>query len=182
MDTTRVMDGYIRVSQVAGRSGDSFQSPTQQRESIEAWAKANGVRIGAWHEDLDKSGGTMDRPGMNAALGRIGEGKSSGLVVGRLDRFARTLIGGLTTIEELHNKGARVVSVAESIDPASPMGRAMLGLLLLMAQWQRDQAKDHIEAAMVRAVAAGRYPKRPSYGYRRDERGHTVVDEAAAAV
>lgn len=176
-----VMDGYVRVSQVAGRSGERFQSPDQQRESIAAWAKANGVRIGAWHEDLDQSGGTMDRPGMRAVLTRVEEGRTGGIVVARLDRFARTVIGGLTTITELHERGARVVSVAESIDHATPMGRAMLGLLLIMAEWQRDQADEHLAAAQQRAASAGRFPGRPPYGYARTEDGLTVVDRDAAA-
>ena len=176
------MDGYIRVSVVGGRAGERFQSPAQQRDSIEAWAKANGVRVGAWHEDLDRSGGTMDRPGMNAALNRIDRGLSGGLIVARLDRFARTLVGGLTLIERLHAKGARVVSVAENVDPATPMGRAMLGLLLLMAQWQRDQADEHLGLAQHRAASAGRFPGKTPYGYRRDDRGLTVVDPDAAQV
>jgi DNA invertase Pin-like site-specific DNA recombinase len=150
------LDGYIRVSQVAGRKGDRFQSPGAQRSSIEGWAKAHGVKIAMIHEDLDRSGGTMDRPGMNEALRRIEAGASGGLVVARLDRFARTVIGGLTTIHDLHDRGARVVSVAENLDPATPMGRAMLGLLLIMAEWQRDQANEHLAAAQIRAAGASR--------------------------
>jgi DNA invertase Pin-like site-specific DNA recombinase len=176
------LDGYVRVSVVGGRTGDRFQSPTAQRESIEGWAKAHGVTIAAWHEDLDQSGGTMDRPGMNAALLRIEQGKTGGIVVARLDRFARTVIGGLTTIQTLTERGARVVSVAESIDPATPMGRAMLGLLLIMAAWQRDQADEALAGAQQRAATAGRFPGKPAYGYRRDPQGRTTVDRETAKV
>lgn len=171
-----VMDGYIRVSNVGGRAGDRFQSPGQQRETIAAWAVAHGVQIGEWHEDLDRSGGTMDRPGMNRAIARVESGHSSGIVVARLDRFARTLIGGLTTIETLNARGARVVSVHESIDPATPMGKAMIGLLLIMAAWQRDQASEHLIAAQHRAASAGRFPGRVPYGYRKTAEGKTEVD------
>jgi DNA invertase Pin-like site-specific DNA recombinase len=176
------MDGYIRVSQVAGRTGDRFQSPTAQRDAIAGWARAHGVRVAAWHEDLDQSGGTMDRPGMNEALRRIEAGATSGVIVARLDRFARTVVGGLTTIRDLHERGAAVVSVAESLDPTSPIGRAMLGLLLIMAEWQRDQADEHLAAAQQRATSAGRFPGRPSFGYARTSDGLTVVDEQEAQV
>lgn len=179
---TPVMDGYIRVSQVAGRAGERFQSPSTQRDAIRAWAKANGVRIGKIHEDLDRSGGTMDRPGMNEALRRIESGASTGIVVARLDRFARTVIGGLTTIEALTQRDARVVSVAESIDPATPIGRAMLGLLLVMAAWQRDQADEALAGAQRRAASAGRFAGKPAFGYARTSDGLTVVDEEAATV
>lgn len=177
-----VMDGYVRVSQVGGRSGERFQSPAAQRDAIEGWAQAHGVRVGCIHEDLDRSGGTMDRPGMRDALERIESGASTGIIVARLDRFARTVIGGLTTIHELHERGARVVSVAESIDPATPMGRAMLGLLLIMAEWQRDQADEHLAAAMAKANAAGRYVIRTPFGYRRTAEGLVEPDPVTAAV
>lgn len=176
------MDGYVRVSQVAGRSGERFQSPGAQRDAIEGWAKAHGVTIAAWHEDLDRSGGTMDRPGMNLALERVAAGKTSGVVVAKLDRFARTVVGGLTTIQQLHDRGARVVSVAESIDPATPVGRAMLGLLLIMAEWQRDQADEALAGAQVRATAAGRFPGKPAFGYAKTDEGLTVIDQRAARI
>lgn len=83
------LDGCIRVSHVGGRTGDRFQSPATQRDAIEGWAKAHGVTIGMIHEDLDVSGGTMDRPGMNLALARVRDGVSGGVIVSRLDRFAR---------------------------------------------------------------------------------------------
>ena len=51
------MDGYIRVSRVAGREGPSYISPTVQRASIEKWADYRGVEIVAWHVDEDESGG-----------------------------------------------------------------------------------------------------------------------------
>lgn len=174
----------MRVSQVGGRSGAGFQSPAQQREAIAAWASAHGETIAQWHEDLDQSGGTMARPGMDAALERVQSGATGGIVVARLDRFARNLVGGLTTIEAIHGSGGRVVSVAESIDPATPAGRMMLGVLLVMAEWQREQAAEGFRVAQQHATARGRYPAPPAYGYVNDPAtGLRVIDpERAEAV
>jgi site-specific DNA recombinase len=182
MSTEHVLDGYIRVSSVAGRAGDRFHSPAAQRDAIDAWAKANGVRIARYHEDLDRSGGTMDRPGLNTAIQRVDAGKTGGIVVAKIDRFSRTLIGGLTVIRDLHERGARVVSVAESIDPTTAVGRAMLGLVLVMAEWVRDQADEHIAAAQLRAAEQGRYAGRTPYGYRRNTEGQVEVDPGTAPV
>lgn len=176
------MDGYIRISQVAGREGERFHSPDEQREAIEGWAKLHGVRVGVIHTDLDRSGSTMDRPGMNEAIRRVRSGQSGGVIVARIDRFARSVIGGLTTIEELAEHDARIVSVNEGVDPATPIGEAMLGLLLIMARWQWRQADEALELAQARATSAGRFPGRPAYGYGRDERGLTFVDSRTAAV
>ena len=46
------LDGYVRVSRVAGRSGDAFISPGEQKERVRAWAKSQGHSIAKWHEDL----------------------------------------------------------------------------------------------------------------------------------
>lgn len=83
------LDGYIRVSQTRGRGGDSFISPRVQRESIQRWADARGVHIAAWHEDLDQSGGKLNRPGLDAMLARIHTAQTGGLAVAHLDRLSR---------------------------------------------------------------------------------------------
>jgi site-specific DNA recombinase len=69
------MDAYVRVSRVAGREGPSFISPSVQREQIAAWAKMRGVEVLQWHEDLDQSGGKLERPGLTALLARIESGE-----------------------------------------------------------------------------------------------------------
>ncbi len=51
------LDGYIRVSRVGGRGGDSFISPAVQRDQIERWAAMRGATIVKWHEEYDQSGG-----------------------------------------------------------------------------------------------------------------------------
>jgi site-specific DNA recombinase len=55
------MDGYIRVSRVAGREGESFISPEVQRAKIAGWAELQGVVIVRWWEELDQSGRRRDR-------------------------------------------------------------------------------------------------------------------------
>ena len=62
------LDAYIRVSQVRGRSGPSFISPTQQRDRIEAWIAAFGHERGEVFEELDASGARADRPKLQAAI------------------------------------------------------------------------------------------------------------------
>ncbi|MCW3027621.1 MAG: recombinase family protein, partial [Solirubrobacterales bacterium] len=83
------LDAYVRVSKVAGRSGESFISPTVQRERIEAWAGLHGAEL-TWHEpELDVSGGRMDRPVFDRIMARVRAGETGGVVVAKLDRFAR---------------------------------------------------------------------------------------------
>ena len=116
--TTRTFDGYIRVSRVGGRGGDSFISPSSQREQIESWAKLRGVKIAAWHEDLDQTGGKLSRPGLNTLMERIRAGQTEGIAVARLDRLSRAGVGeALGLIEEILDHGASLSAVDLGLDP-----------------------------------------------------------------
>jgi site-specific DNA recombinase len=149
------LDAYIRVSKVAGRSGESFISPTVQRERIESWAQAHGHSL-VWHEpEMDVSGGTMHRPVFDRIMERVRSGESDGVIVAKLDRFARTLVGALGTLEELERHGAVLVSVADNIDLSTPMGKAFLRILLVFAELERDRISESWKTASTNAIARG---------------------------
>jgi site-specific DNA recombinase len=149
------LDAYIRVSKVAGRSGDSFISPTVQRERIESWAQLNGAEV-TWHEpELDVSGGTMRRPIFDAILERVRSGQTDGVIVAKLDRFARTLVGALGTLEEFERHNAVLVSVADNLDLSTPMGKAFLRILLVFAELERDRISESWRTATSNAVDRG---------------------------
>ena len=72
------LDGYVRVSRVGGREGDSFISPRVQRQKIEAWAKLHDVVLGEVIEELDVSGGRApEERGLEKLLKRCESGASS---------------------------------------------------------------------------------------------------------
>ncbi|MGH2903494.1 MAG: recombinase family protein [Solirubrobacteraceae bacterium] len=149
------LDAYIRVSKVRGRSGESFISPTVQREQIEAWARAHGHTL-SWHEpEMDVSGGTMHRPVFDQIMQRVRSGQSDGVIVAKLDRFARTLVGALGILEEFERRGAVLVSVADNIDLSTPMGKAFLRILLVFAELERDRISESWRTASSNAVARG---------------------------
>ncbi|HTR72783.1 MAG TPA: recombinase family protein [Solirubrobacteraceae bacterium] len=149
------LDAYIRVSKVRGRSGESFISPAVQREQIEAWARAHGHEL-IWHEpEMDISGGTMSRPIFDQIIQRIRDGESDGVIVAKLDRFARTLVGALNILEEFERTGAVLVSVADNIDLSTPMGKAFMRILLVFAELERDRISESWKTASSNAVARG---------------------------
>src|SRR5205814_8023485 len=94
----RTADGYIRVSRRAGREGESFISPEVQRKKISDWAKLHEVEILQWWEEIDQSGAKLARPMFQQALTRCEAGETGGIVVARLDRFARSAVDALTSI------------------------------------------------------------------------------------
>jgi site-specific DNA recombinase len=177
------LDAYIRVSKVGGRSGESFISPTVQRERIESWAQAHGHAL-TWHEpEMDVSGGTMHRPVFDRIMERVRSGESDGVIVAKLDRFARTLVGALGTLEEFERHGAVLVSVADNIDLSTPMGKAFLRILLVFAELERDRISESWKTASTNAVARGIHiAKFTPIGYERSPDKRLVPDGNAPAI
>jgi site-specific DNA recombinase len=177
------LDAYIRVSKVAGRSGESFISPTVQRERIAAWAQLNGVEV-TWHEpELDVSGGTMRRPIFDAILERVRAGETDGVIVAKLDRFARTLVGALGTLEEFERHDAVLVSVADNLDLSTPMGKAFLRILLVFAELERDRISESWKTATASAVDRGIHiAKHTPIGYEKSPDKRLVPNDDAPGI
>jgi site-specific DNA recombinase len=178
-------DGYIRVSRVGGRAGDSFIAPETQRKKIEAWADLHGVEIVHWWEELDKSGKRRDRPMFQEALARCDRGETGGIVVARLDRFARSAVDALESIKRLNDAGARLVSVEDNFDGSTAMGRFAIGILTLIAELELERISESWETAVSEAVKRGVHISgRVPVGYRKlgKSRGLEPVEPAASAV
>lgn len=186
MAARRTADGYIRVSRRAGREGDSFISPEVQRKKIAAWAKLHEVEIVRWWEEIDQSGAKLQRPMFQQTLERCERGETGGIVVARLDRFARSAVDALESIKRLNAADARLVSVEDNFDGSTPMGRFAIGILTLIAELELERIKENWATAVTSAVGRGIHiSARVPFGYRRDkegpEKGRLQRDEPAAS-
>jgi DNA invertase Pin-like site-specific DNA recombinase len=146
---------YVRVSAVRGREGPGFISPTDQAERNRAYACAYGHSIIEEGEDLDRSGGDMSRPTFDRFLDKIRQGDADGIIVAKLDRFARSNKGALEAIEDIERHGGVLISVSEQIDPSTASGRFMRNILLATAQWERDRIGEQWLTAKTSAVDRG---------------------------
>ena len=146
-----VVFGYIRVSQAEGEGGLA----TQRRTLNE-----HGLRDDRIFTDV-ASGKNMRRPSWTELRELLRPGDT--VVVPRIDRLARNLTEGLKTIEELHDQGINIRSLAEGLDTGddSPTSRLMIHMLLSLAEWERDTIRDRIKAGVDRAAAEGRTGGRP---------------------
>jgi site-specific DNA recombinase len=177
------MDGYIRVSRRAGREGESFISPEVQRKRIDEWAGSHEVEIVHWWEELDQSGAKRDRPMFQEALARCERAETGGMVVARLDRFARSAVDALESIKRLNDAGARLVSVEDGFDGSTAMGRFAIGILTLIAELELERIRDNWAVAIKEAVGRGVHiaPQTPT-GYQRGEGGRLIPDPVASPV
>src|SRR5262245_20686842 len=177
----RTADGYIRVSRRGGREGESFISPEVQRKKIADWAKLHEVEVIQWWEEIDQSGAKRERPMFQEALARCERHETGGIIVARLDRFARSAVDALESITRLNQAGARLVSVEDNFDGSTPMGRFAIGILTLIAELELERIKENWDQAIRAAVGRGVHISgRTPVGYERDEDGRLHPTEPAA--
>lgn len=135
--------GYARVS-------TAEQSPDMQIAAL----KAYGVNEALIFVDRAKSGGTNKRPEFLKAM-RMALNAGTELVVWKLDRLGRTLTGVLETMELLDRNGVAFVSLTERFETGTPMGKAMIRLLAVIAELERDLTLERTRAGMKRKKELG---------------------------
>lgn len=180
--TARRMDGYIRVSRLNGRDGERFISSDVQRERIELAAKGAGAEIAEWFVDLDESGGKMDRPTFQLALERVEDGRSDGLVVAKLDRFARSVLHARQALERIEAAGGSVISAEDGFDSSTPMGRFATTMIFALAELELERVRESWTTARVYAARRGVHMAKVPVGYDRGDDGRLVPNNDAPTI
>jgi DNA invertase Pin-like site-specific DNA recombinase len=119
------------------------------------------------------------------ALARCERGESGGIIVARLDRFARSAVDALEAIKRLNEAGARLVSVEDNFDGSTPMGRFAIGILTLIAELELERITENWDTAVSEAVKRGVHiSARAPVGYRKLGKGQGLepVEPAASVV
>lgn len=144
---------YVRVStdiQVDGYSID------EQLERLEKYCEAREWIIYDKYIDPGFSGSNINRPAMLKMIKDIREGKIDLVLVYKLDRLSRSQKDTLYLIEEefLPN-GVDFISMSENFDTSTPFGRAMIGILSVFAQLERENIKTRLAMGHVGRAKAG---------------------------
>jgi DNA invertase Pin-like site-specific DNA recombinase len=177
---------YTRVSTDAGLEQD-FNSLDAQRESAEAYIKSQ-AREG-WRlvrerfDDGGYSGGSMERPALQNLLNRVRERRIDVIVVYKVDRLTRSLADFAKLVEAFDAHSVAFVSVTQSFNTTTSMGRLTLNVLLSFAQFEREvtgeRIRDKIAASKKKGLWMGGVVP---LGYRLGERKLHVDEEEAAIV
>jgi len=83
------------------------------------------------------------------------------VVVWRLDRWGRSLVDLVNTLQELSSLKVGFVSLSEALDLTTPSGRALAGMLAVFAEFERDILRDRVKAGIAQARKEGRPHGRP---------------------
>ena len=134
--------GYIRVSSKDQVEGESLST---QKASIKTYCKANDYKVTEIYADEGISGGSVkERYALLQCLKDGLNGKFDILVIHRLSRFGRNARELLNNHEELSKSNIQLRSISEGIDFSSKYGKAMLGMLAIIAELERDIIREQM--------------------------------------
>src|SRR5206468_5092470 len=177
---------YTRKSSEEGLEME-FNSLEAQRESCEACVASQ--RAEGWllvpdrYDDGGFSGGTLDRPALKRLLTDIEAGKVDIVVVYKIDRLSRSLMDFTRLVEVFDQHKVTFVSVTQSFNTTTSMGRLMLNVLLSFAQFEREvigeRIRDKIAASRRKGMWMGGFVP---LGYRVENRKLLIHQEEAATV
>ncbi len=165
---------YTRKSTEEGLDQD-FNTLDAQREACEAYIlsqKADGWKaIQAHYDDGGYSGGNIERPGLQKLMQDIKASKVQTVVVYKIDRLTRSLTDFSKLVEVFDEYGVTFVSITQSFNTTTSMGRLTLNVLLSFAQFEREvtgeRIRDKIAASKQKGMWMGGFPP---LGYQRVER------------
>lgn len=138
---------YTRKSSEEGLDRE-FNSLDAQREACEAYIlsqKAEGwILVPDRYDDGGFSGGTLDRPALARLLSDIQAGRIDTVVVYKIDRLSRALMDFSKLVEVFDRHGITFVSITQSFNTTTSMGRLTLNILLSFAQFEREVIGERI--------------------------------------
>ncbi len=138
---------YTRKSTEEGLDME-FNSLDAQREACEAYIvsqRAEGWRlVEDRYDDGGVSGGTLERPALKRLLADVEAGKIDVVLVYKIDRLSRSMLDFLKLVETFERYGVTFVSITQSFNTTSSMGRLTLNMLLSFAQFEREVIGERI--------------------------------------
>lgn len=132
---------YLRVS-TQEQSQEGFSIPAQ-KERLVSFCKAKDYVIYDFYIDGGWSGSNLDRPAMQKMIEDVQANKLDAVIVYKLDRLSRSQKDTLYLIEDVFlANNTDLISMQESFDTSTPFGRAMIGILAVFAQLERESIKE----------------------------------------
>ena len=160
---------YTRKSSDEGLD-QSFNSLDAQREAGEAYVKSQAHEgwkcLPALYNDGGYSGGSMERPALKRLLADVDAGLIDVVVVYKIDRLTRSLADFARIVERFDAREVSFVSVTQSFNTTSSMGRLTLNVLLSFAQFEREVTGERIRDKIAASKAKGMWMGgNPPLGY-----------------
>ena len=177
---------YTRKSSEEGLE-QGFNSLDAQREACAAYilsqASEGWTLLPEMYDDGGISGGTLERPALQRLLGDIAAGRVDIIVVYKVDRLTRSLLDFSKLVEAFDKAGTSFVSITQSFNTTTSMGRLTLNMLLSFAQFEREVTAERIRDKIAASKAKGMWMGgTPPLGYQPDGRTLAIVEDHATLI
>jgi len=153
---------YLRVS-------TEEQTTLNQELELKSYCERERLDIYEIYKDEGVSGSTTSRPALDKMLKDMRDGKFEAVIVYKFDRLGRNTRHLLQVLEEMKNKGVRLIATSQNIDTNSPMGKLFFTILAGFAEMERELIRERILLGLKRRKAEGKPLGRPK-GSKDDKR------------
>ena len=175
---------YFRVSTEEQR--EQGYSLEDQKERLIAYAKSQGWDNYQLYMDDGFTGTNMNRPGLKRLIRHIEEKQISAVVVMKLDRLSRKQKDALYLLEDVFEKNNVIFkSATEPFDTSTPLGKAMIGVLAVFAQLERDMIVERTTAGRRQRVSQGKWHGGQvpfGYSWNKEAQQLEIIQEEASVV
>lgn len=163
---------YIRVSTTHQIDKDSI--PMQRNDLVSYARLMLNTDDYTIFEDAGYSGKNTDRPNFQKMMSQIRSGAFTHLLVWKIDRISRNLLDFSSMYKELKELGVVFVSKNEQFDTSTAMGEAMLKIILVFAELERNMTSERVSATMISRASNGQWNGgRVPFGYDYDYENKT---------
>ena len=153
MNKSKRVGIYARVS-------TNRQCPESQLLPLREYATARGFEIVSEYVDVI-SGSKDSRPELARLMADAAKRRLDAVAVWKFDRFARSTRHLVTALEQFNALGVDFISLSESIDTSTPMGKMVFTVLAAVAELELSLIRERVIMGLQRAKAQGKHLGRP---------------------
>ena len=145
--TKKRASGSVVRCAIYARVSTTDQNCEMQLKDLRSYVQARGWEIREF-VDTGWSGAKSSRPELDKLMADARARRVDVIAVWKLDRWGRTLAHCLASIEELRSLGVRWISMTQGLDTdeSNPMARAMLGMMSVFAEFEREMIRERTHA------------------------------------
>ena len=147
---------YARVS-----TANNGQDPTMQTRELREYCERRGWAVADEYVDVGISGTKEKREALDRLMADAHKRRFDAIAVWRFDRFARSTSHLLRALETFQALGIHFVSLSESVDTSTPVGKMVFTILGSVAEMERQMIVERVRAGLRNARAKGKRLGRP---------------------